>query len=37
MSLWTEEEGQSDLSLELTLILNNHGLIDIQVDGLHVL
>jgi hypothetical protein len=37
MSLWTDEEGQSDFSLELILILNNHGLIDIQVDGLHVL
>jgi hypothetical protein len=34
--LWTEEEGQSDLSLELTLIEGDRGLA-VEIDDIHVL
>jgi hypothetical protein len=34
--LWTEEEGRSDLSLELTLREEKHG-ITIEIDNIHVL
>ncbi|HEX6207981.1 MAG TPA: hypothetical protein VF058_06425 [Actinomycetota bacterium] len=35
--LWTEEEGRSDLTLELTLTEFAPGLFSIEVDGIHVL
>ena len=35
--LWTEEEGCSDLSLELILIETDHTLLTTEVDNLHVL
>ena len=35
--LWTEEEGCSDLSLELTLIETDNALLTTEVDNLHVL
>lgn len=34
--LWTEEEGRSDLSLELTLIESGGGL-TVELDDIHVL
>lgn len=35
--LWTQEEGRSDLSLELTLVDRFSGAYDVEVDSLHVL
>lgn len=35
--LWTEEEGRSDLSLELTLIEVPGPMLQVEVDNLHVL
>lgn len=35
--LWTEEEGESDLSLELTFIESNHELYNIEIDNIHVM
>ena len=35
--LWTEEEGCSDLSLELTLIETDNALLTAEVDNLHAL
>jgi hypothetical protein len=35
--LWTEEEGRSDLSLEIVLVEDRPGLLDTQISGLHVL
>jgi hypothetical protein len=35
--LWTEEEGRSDLSLELTLIDQGHSHLVIEIDNIHVL
>jgi hypothetical protein len=35
--LWTEEEGRSDLSIELTLIEDSGPLLRVEVDSLHVL
>jgi hypothetical protein len=37
MSLWTIEEGRSDLGLELTLAENKLGLVSTQIDDIHVL
>jgi|SRR5215472_8726287 len=34
--LWTEEEGRSDLTLEVTIMLGEHEQ-SVEVDGLHVL
>jgi len=36
MSLWTAEEGRSDLSLELTVTENEHGY-EVAIDDIHVL
>jgi len=36
MSLWTAEEGRSDLSLELTITESGNGYL-IEVDDIHVL
>lgn len=35
--LWTEEEGRSDLTLEMTLIEQDGELLAVEVDNLHVL
>lgn len=35
--LWTEEEGRSDLSIELTLIDNDRNDLAAEIDNLHVL
>ncbi len=35
--LWTAEEGQSDLSLELTVISNDEDLLKVEIDNIHVL
>ena len=35
--LWTEEEGRSDLSLEVTLIENDKEIMGVELDNLHVL
>lgn len=35
--LWTAEEGQSDLTLEITVRQNPDGTFRLEVDGLHVL
>jgi hypothetical protein len=37
MSLWTLEEGRSDLSLELSLVEVAAGLWTVQIDNIHVL
>lgn len=37
MTLWTEEEGESDLSLELTLLEIAAGIYEVEIDDLHVL
>jgi hypothetical protein len=37
MSLWTEEDGQSDLSLKLTLTVRRSNLIDTEIDDLQVM
>ena len=37
LDLWTEEEGQSDLSLELTLTDNGDSGFRVEIDDLHVL
>jgi hypothetical protein len=37
VDMWTAEEGRSDLSLELTLMENRLGLIDVEIDDFHVL
>jgi hypothetical protein len=34
---YTDEEGRSDLSMELTLIESHPGELDVEFDGLHVL
>ncbi|MGD8619980.1 MAG: hypothetical protein PVH54_12445 [Gammaproteobacteria bacterium] len=34
---WTEEEGLSDLSLELTLISSEEDLLKVEIDNIHVL
>jgi hypothetical protein len=36
-SLWTEEEGRSDLSLELTLIDQGAACLVVEIDNIHVL
>jgi hypothetical protein len=36
MPLWTEEEGRSDLTLEMTVIKENGGM-RVEIDDLHVL
>lgn len=36
MPLWTQEEGRSDLSLELTII-RDHAAFDVELDDIHVL
>jgi len=36
MSLWTDREGRSDLSLETTLTESQHDLCLVEVDGIHV-
>ncbi len=35
--LWTEGEGRSDLTLELTLVDNGMDELDFEIDGIHVL
>ena len=35
--LWTEKEGLSDLSLELTLISSEEDLLKVEIDNIHVL
>jgi hypothetical protein len=35
--LWTQEEGQSDLTLECTMIFVGKNEVSIEIDGLHVL
>lgn len=35
--LWTEEEGRSDLTLELTVVENGMAELDFEIDGIHVL
>ncbi|MEJ2419122.1 MAG: hypothetical protein P8Y45_19780 [Exilibacterium sp.] len=35
--LWTEEEGRSDLSLEVTLIESDNELMGVELDNIHVL
>ncbi len=35
--LWTEKEGVSDLSLELTLIDSANDLLQIEIDNIHVM
>lgn len=35
--LWTEDEGRSDLTLECTLIDSEAGLLEAEVDNIHVL
>lgn len=35
--LWTEEEGRSDLSLEVTLIDGGNELMRVELDNIHVL
>lgn len=37
MSLWTEEEGRSDLSIELTLIPVSTDLWNVEIDNIRVL
>ena len=37
VDLWTQEEGRSDLTLELTLKDNDNELYDVQLDNIHVL
>jgi hypothetical protein len=37
VSMWTLEEGRSDLTLELTLTDSDEDLYDFQIDNLHVL
>jgi hypothetical protein len=37
MPMWMAEEGPSDLSLEMTLITNSMGFVDVEIGGLHVL
>jgi len=34
--LWTREEGRSDLSLELTIVVGNGGCRILQIENLHV-
>ena len=36
MPLWTEEEGRSDLTLELTIKMPDKG-IEVELDDIHVL
>lgn len=35
--LWTLEEGESDLSVEMTCIDNDKDVFDVELDGIHVL
>ena len=35
--LWTEEEGRSDLSLEVTLIESDNKLMRVELNNIHVL
>lgn len=35
--LWTDEEGRSDLTIELTLVDGQRELMDFELDNLHVL
>lgn len=37
VDLWTEEEGRSDLTLELTLTESSRETYDVQIDNIHVL
>jgi hypothetical protein len=37
VDMWTAEEGRSDLSLELTLTANRLGLVDVEIDNLHMM
>ena len=37
VGLWTLEEGQSDLTLEMTLTESENEIYDVQIDGIHVL
>ena len=37
INLWTIEEGQSDLTLELTLIDNEKKILEAEVDNIHTL
>jgi hypothetical protein len=37
LNLWTAEEGQSDLTLELTLRENEKEIYDVEIDNIHVL
>ncbi|MDQ2745658.1 MAG: hypothetical protein M3T96_00140 [Acidobacteriota bacterium] len=36
MNLWTIEEGQSDLSIELTIIDNGENIFRVEFDNIHV-
>lgn len=35
--LWTEEEGRSDLSIELTLLDSGDDTLNVEIDNIHVL
>lgn len=35
--VWTKEEGRSDLSLECTIVEGNDGILELEVDNIHVL
>jgi hypothetical protein len=37
VDMWTAGQGRSDLSLELTLTENRLGLVDAQIDNLHMM
>ncbi|UVM53796.1 hypothetical protein LOY37_15600 [Pseudomonas sp. B21-012] len=37
LPLWTEEEGESDLTLEVTVTLSNGDGIQIQIENIHIL
>jgi hypothetical protein len=37
LTLWTAEEGRSDLTLELTLRENGEEIYDVEIDNIHVL
>ncbi len=36
ISLWTKEEGRSDLTLEVTMIGSDGDLMDVEIDDIHV-